>query len=42
MSLYAQDGAIGIGKLTDRGQMIFEPLRRFRTHRTCDKGGAYR
>jgi hypothetical protein len=42
VSLYAQDGAIGIGRLTDRGQMIFEPLRRFRTHRTCDKGGTYR
>jgi hypothetical protein len=40
--LYAQDGAIGIGRLTDRGQMIFEPLRRIRTHRTRDKGGAYR
>jgi hypothetical protein len=40
--LYAQDGAIGVGRLTDRGQMFFEPLRRIRTHRTRDKGGAYR
>jgi hypothetical protein len=42
VSLFAQDGAIGIGRLTDRGQMVFEPLRRFRTHRTRDKGGTYR
>jgi hypothetical protein len=40
--LYAQDGAIGIGRLTDRGQLVFEPLQRFRTHRTRDKGGTYR
>ena len=26
VSLYAQDGAIGIGRLTDRGQMVFEYL----------------
>lgn len=42
ISLYAQDGAIGIGVLTDRGEMLFEPLRRFRTHRTRDKSGGYR
>jgi hypothetical protein len=42
VALYAQDGAIGIGRLTDRGQMVFELLRRFRTHRTRDKSGAYR
>jgi hypothetical protein len=42
VSLYSQDGAIGIGRLTDRGRMVFEPLRRIRTHRTRDKGGAYR
>lgn len=28
--------------LTDRGQMVFEALRRIRTHRTRDKSGAYR
>jgi hypothetical protein len=37
VSLYARDGAIGIGRLTDRGDMVFEPLPRFRTHRTRDK-----
>ena len=42
VSLYAQDGAIGIGRLTDRGQMVFEALRRIRTHRACDKSGKYR
>ena len=40
--LFAQDGAIGIGRLTDRGQLVFEPLRRIRTHRTRDRSGAYR
>jgi hypothetical protein len=42
VSLYAKDGAIGLGRLTDRGQMLFEPLQRSRTHRTRDKGGTYR
>jgi hypothetical protein len=42
VSIYAQDGAIGLGRLTDRGSMVFEPLRRIRTHRTRDKGGTYR
>ena len=42
VSLYAQDGAIGIGRLTDRGQLVFELLRRIRTHRIRDKSGAYR
>ena len=42
VSLYAQDGAIGIGRLTDRGQMVFGPLRRIRTHRTRDKSGRFR
>jgi hypothetical protein len=42
VSLYARDGAIGIARLTDRGQMVFEPLPRFRTHRTRDKGRTYR
>jgi hypothetical protein len=42
VSLYAKDGAIGIGRLTDRGQMVFERLRRIRTHRALDKRGTYR
>jgi hypothetical protein len=42
VSLYAQDGAIGIGRLTEHGQMVFEALRRIRTHRTRDKNRMYR
>jgi hypothetical protein len=39
-TLSAQGGAIGLGKSTDRGQKVFEALRRIRTHRPRDKGGA--
>ena len=28
--------------MTDRGQMVFEPLRRIRTHRTRDKSRMHR
>jgi hypothetical protein len=42
ISLYACDGAIGIGELDDRGELHFRPLRRKRTHRTRDKSGKYR
>jgi hypothetical protein len=42
LRLYAQDGAIGIGELDDRGDLHFTPLRRVRTHRTKDKNGKYR
>jgi hypothetical protein len=42
LSLYAQDGAIGVGELDDRGELHFQPLRRKRTHRTRDKSGKYR
>jgi len=40
--LYAKGGALGIGELTDRGDLIFLPLRRVRTHRNRDKNGLYR
>jgi hypothetical protein len=42
ISLYACDGAIGIGELDDQGELHFQPLRRKRTHRTQDKNGKYR
>ncbi len=35
-------GKVGIGTLTDTANMIFEPLRRVRTHRNRDKAGTYR
>ena len=40
--LYAKGGAIGIGELTDTGDLHFTPLDRVRTHRTRDKNGKYR
>lgn len=42
VSLYAKGGALGIGRLTDRGDLTFVPLRRVRTHRNRDKSGLYR
>jgi hypothetical protein len=40
--LYAQAGGIGIGNLTEDGDLVFVPLRRVRTHRNRDKSGRYR
>jgi len=40
--LYARDGAIGIGRLTDTGNLHFTPLERVRTHRNRDANGKYR
>jgi hypothetical protein len=40
--LYARDGAIGIGTLTDTGDLHFTPLERVRTHRNRDQNGKYR
>ncbi len=37
IDLYARDGQIGIGRLTDTGDLDFVPLRRVRTHRNADK-----
>ncbi len=42
VTLYARGGAVGIGRLDDRGNLDFVALRRVRTHRTRDKTGKYR
>ena len=40
--LYAVGGALGIGELTDTGELDFVELVRVRTHRDADKNGRYR
>jgi hypothetical protein len=40
--LYARAGAIGLGELTDTGDLAFIALSRIRTHRTKDRNGRYR
>jgi hypothetical protein len=42
ITLYAQGGAIGIGELTETGDLTFDELSRLRTHRNRDKNGNYR
>jgi hypothetical protein len=42
VELYARGGAIGIGELTERGDLHYTELTRVRTHRTQDKSGKYR
>jgi hypothetical protein len=42
VSLYARGGALGIGELTESGDLAFTELSRFRTHRNQDKSGHYR
>jgi hypothetical protein len=42
VSLYAQDGSVGVVALTDVGERFFEPMRRVRTHRGIGKSGAFR
>jgi hypothetical protein len=42
LSLYARGGALGIGELTETGDLAFVELSRFRTHRNQDKSGRYR
>ena len=39
---FTGDGAVGLGRLTDRADLHFTELRRVRTHRTRDKSGQYR
>jgi len=39
VSLFARGGAVGIGTLTDTGEMLFAGLARVRTHRNADKSG---
>jgi hypothetical protein len=42
LALYTQGGAIGIGELTETGDLVFAELARVRTHRSADKNGKYR
>ncbi|MCD9625302.1 hypothetical protein [Rhabdothermincola salaria] len=42
LRLYARGGDLGIGDLTDTGDITFTELRRMRTHRNADKNGRYR
>ena len=42
LHLYAQGGALGIGELTDTGDVAFTELARTRTHRNADRNGRYR
>jgi hypothetical protein len=42
LRLYARAGAIGIGELTDTGDLHFVELRRIRTHRVQSGTGQYR
>jgi hypothetical protein len=42
LRLYARDGALGLGELTDTGTLTFTELPRVRTHRNADKSGRYR
>jgi hypothetical protein len=40
--LYARGGAVGIGELTDKGELDFVELPRLRTHRNQDASGLFR
>jgi hypothetical protein len=40
--LYARGGAVGLGELTDRGDLDFVELPRLRTHRNQDASGLFR
>lgn len=42
VALYAKGGALGYAQQEPDGTLIFEPLRRVRTHRRADKGGTFR
>jgi hypothetical protein len=42
VELYARGGAVGIGELTERGDLHYTELARVRTHRTQDTSGKYR
>ena len=42
IELYARGGAVGIGQLTETGDITFTELPRVRTHRNRDKSGKYR
>ncbi len=42
ISLYALGGAVGVGELTEAGDLTYTPLHRIRTHRNRDKNHRYR
>jgi hypothetical protein len=42
ITLYARGGAVGIGELTETGDLTFSELPRIRTHRNRDQNGKYR
>jgi hypothetical protein len=42
VELYARGGGVGIGTLTERGDLHYTELARVRTHRNADKSGRYR
>ncbi|MDP9334399.1 MAG: transposase [Actinomycetota bacterium] len=42
VELYARGGAVGIGELTERGDLHYSELTRVRTHRTRDQSGKFR
>jgi hypothetical protein len=42
MKLFARGGQLGLGELTDTGEIAFVPLERIRTHRARSKAGTYR
>jgi hypothetical protein len=42
ITLYARGGAVGIGDLTETGDLTYTELPRVRTHRNRDKNGKYR
>ncbi len=42
IELYARGGAVGIGELTENGDLHFTELPRVRTHRNRDQSGKYR
>jgi hypothetical protein len=42
ITLYTRGGAVGIGELTETGDLTFSELPRIRTHRNRDQNGRYR
>ena len=42
MKLFARGGQLGLGELTDTGDIAFVPLERIRIHRARSKAGTYR
>jgi hypothetical protein len=42
LKLFSRGGQLGLGELTDTGDIAFVPLERIRTHRAQSKAGTYR